>query len=95
MANRNKPFVEGMIFHSDRGTQYVFKQTVNLKKFLKLEQSMSGKGNGWDDAVTESFSRLSNLKWSMVSNSKQESRCARMYLNILNPNIIIKGDSQH
>ena len=45
MANRNRPFGEGMIFHSDRGIQYTCKQTVNLLKSLKLEQSMSGKGN--------------------------------------------------
>jgi len=44
MANRNRPFGEGMIFHSDRGIQYACKQTVNLLKSLKLEQSMSGKG---------------------------------------------------
>jgi len=31
----------------------------------------------------------------MVPNSKQESKCAWMYLNILRPGIIIKEDSQH
>ena len=38
----------------------------------------------------KAFSKLSNLNWSMVPNSKQESKCAYMYLNILNPGIILK-----
>jgi transposase InsO family protein len=55
MANRRRPFSEGMIFHSDRGVQYACKQTVNLLKHHNVVQSMSGKGNCWDNAVAESF----------------------------------------
>jgi putative transposase len=40
MANRNRPFAEGMIFHSDQGIQYACKQTVNLlgKEILSIRQ---------------------------------------------------------
>lgn len=55
MANRNRAFTEDMIFHSDRGSQYACKQTVNILKSLNAQQSMSRKGNCWDNAVAESF----------------------------------------
>lgn len=55
MANRNRPFSEGMIFHSDRGVQYACKKTRNVLNDLKVQQSMSRKGNCWDNAVAESF----------------------------------------
>jgi transposase InsO family protein len=45
-----------LIFHSDRGIQYAcieFKQL--LIKSKKITQSMSRKGNCWDNAVAESF----------------------------------------
>lgn len=42
------------------------------------------------DVVAESFFKLSNMNWSMVHNSKQESRCGCVYLNISSPGIIIK-----
>ena len=72
MANRNRPFGEGMIFHSDRGIQYACKQTVNLLKSLKLEQSMSGKGNCWDNAVAESF--FKTFKSELVYGTKLKTR---------------------
>ena len=95
MTNRNRPFKEGMIFHSDRGIQYACKQTVNLLQYHRVEQSMSGKGNCWDNAVLKVSLNLSKPSWFMVPSLKQKSRCAWMYLNILNPGIIIKEDSQH
>ena len=55
MADRNRPFAEGMIFHSDRGVQYACGQTVNVLKSLKVKQSMSRKGNCLDNAVMENF----------------------------------------
>lgn len=43
------------IFHSDRGVQYACKEfTTLLHKYTPL-QSMSRKGNCWDNAVAESF----------------------------------------
>lgn len=51
---RRQP-VKDVIFHSDRGVQYACKETVDLLKGLKFTQSMSRKGNCYDNAVTESF----------------------------------------
>jgi len=46
---------EGLLVHSDRGIQYAstdFKQVLKKHGFI---QSMSRKGNCWDNAVAESF----------------------------------------
>jgi transposase InsO family protein len=55
VVNRNPK--EGLIFHSDRGVQYCsdeFKET--LARLCPLSrQSMSRKGNCWDNACAESF----------------------------------------
>jgi transposase InsO family protein len=72
MANRNRPFKERMIFHSDRGIQYACKQTVNLLQYYKVEQSMSGKGNCWDNAVAESF--FKSFKTELIYGSKLKAR---------------------
>lgn len=44
------------IFHSDRGVQYASnKITRMLRENIKINQSMSRKGNCWDNAVAESL----------------------------------------
>jgi transposase InsO family protein len=47
--------VEGMIFHSDRGSQYASAGVRNILNQNKIIQSMSRKGNCYDNAVAESF----------------------------------------
>lgn len=43
------------LVHSDRGSQYASEMFRNLLRQEKLKQSMSRKGNCWDNAPTESF----------------------------------------
>jgi len=45
----------GLIIHSDRGVQYASHAYRKLLKDHKFIQSMSGKGNCYDNAVMESF----------------------------------------
>jgi putative transposase len=45
----------GAVFHSDRGSQYASKQLLEAIEALKMQPSMSRKGNCWDNAVAESF----------------------------------------
>jgi len=54
-AVKNRPIQEGLIFHSDRGSQYASKEFRKLLDREKCIQSMSRKGNCWDNAVAESF----------------------------------------
>ena len=55
---------EGLIFHSDRGSQYASKRVIEILKGYKCQQSMSGKGNCYDNAVVESF--FHTLKTELV-----------------------------
>lgn len=70
MAVRNRKVSEGMIFHSDRGVQYASEEFRSEIKG-KIVQSMSRKGNCWDNAVAESFFR--NLKCEMIYGNKEMS----------------------
>jgi transposase InsO family protein len=58
MAVRNRAVAKDLIFHSDRGVQYACNDfTKLLKACTNVRQSMSRKGNCWDNAVAESFFR--------------------------------------
>jgi len=54
-ALKNRSISSGLIFHSDRGSQYASKDFRKLLAEEKCIQSMSRKGNCWDNAVAESF----------------------------------------
>jgi transposase InsO family protein len=57
MAVGNRAAREGLIFHSDRGVQYCseeFRSALN-RICPSVRQSMSRKGNCWDNACAESF----------------------------------------
>ena len=55
-ARKIRQITEHHIFHSDRGVQYAAnKITAILSASTKIKQSMSRKGNCWDNAVAESF----------------------------------------
>lgn len=57
MAVKNHPIVEKLIFHSDRGIQYASYGFTDMIRGYNgmVAQSMSRKGNCWDNAVAESF----------------------------------------
>lgn len=54
----------GAIIHTDRGSQYVSDEYRTLLKRCGLRQSMSGKGNCYDNAQAESF--FSRFKTELV-----------------------------
>ena len=54
-ACSNRPSLDGMIFHSDRGVQYACNEFKEILKSKNIRQSMSAKGDCWDNAVAESF----------------------------------------
>ena len=65
MAISRRKISSKLIFHSDRGVQYASK---NFRKLIKsnnlITQSMSRKGNCWDNAVAESF--FKTLKTELI-----------------------------
>lgn len=50
-----RTFNNSLIFHSDRGSQYASHKFANLLAKHGIRQSMSAKGNCYDNAVAESF----------------------------------------
>ena len=56
LARKRRDITDNHIFHSDRGVQYASNKMVKaLRLSTKITQSMSRKGNCWDNAVAESF----------------------------------------
>ena len=57
MAVNNRTPQDGLIFHSDRGVQYCAQlfRDVLRERCPTVRQSMSRKGNCWDNACAESF----------------------------------------
>jgi transposase InsO family protein len=63
-----RPPIEGFIFHSDRGVQYACKDFKDALKRKKAKQSMSRKGNCWDNAVAESFFKTLKVECIYMNN---------------------------
>ncbi|MCY1066671.1 IS3 family transposase [Nannocystis sp. RBIL2] len=59
-----EPSDEGLVFHSDRGSQYAADDYREALRQAGMTCSMSRKGNCWDNAVAESFN--STLKTELV-----------------------------
>lgn len=53
----------GVMFHSDQGCQYTSAHFVSELKANGMVQSMSRKGNCWDNAVVERFFRSLKSEW--------------------------------
>lgn len=68
MAVLNRPINRTLIFHSDRGVQYASHVFTDILKQHRVVQSMSRKGNCWDNAVAENFFKI--LKSELVKHAK-------------------------
>ena len=68
---RRKPGV-GLIFHSDRGSQYCSREFRAVLKQHRMLQSQSRKANCWDNAVVESF--FHTLKTEAIYHENFETR---------------------
>jgi putative transposase len=62
----------GLIFHSDRGSQYASKDYKKILEKEGIKASMSRKGNCWDNAVAESF--FGTLKTELVRDANFRTR---------------------
>lgn len=59
-ARRPQP---GLLFHSDQGSTYTSTAFVTTLERLGIEQSMSRRGNCWDNAVVERVFRSLKHEW--------------------------------
>ncbi len=64
---RRKPEA-GLLHHSDRGSQYASREYREHLAIMKMRQSMSRKGNCWDNSPTERFFR--SLKHEQLNYEK-------------------------
>ena len=72
MALGLRPASSGLIYHSDRGSQYGSEKMQALLRRFGLQGSMSGKGDCWDNAVVESF--FGSLKTELVAEARWATR---------------------
>ena len=70
VAKRAPP--SGLLLHSDRGVQYTCEEYRQLVSRYGIRQSMSRKGNCWDNAVAESFFRA--LKVEVIKGLELQTR---------------------
>lgn len=60
------------IFHSDQGVQYASERFRKILRDNKIRQSMSRRGNCYDNAITESF--FHTLKTELIKQNKYKTR---------------------
>jgi transposase InsO family protein len=85
MALWRRKFPQGVIVHSDRGSQYASHAFRDLLKKYSLTQSMSRKGDCWDNACAESF--FHSLKVELIHgepllNGKQTRESIFEYIEV-------------
>jgi putative transposase len=72
MALQHRHPPQGLLHHSDRGSQYASHEYQELLAVHGIQSSMSRKGNCWDNAVAESF--FATLKVELVYRSRWSTR---------------------
>lgn len=63
---------KGLVWHTDRGSQYASESHRLLLAQYGIVQSMSRKGNCWDNAVSESF--FHTLKTELIHHENYQTR---------------------
>jgi transposase InsO family protein len=72
MALWRRKFPRGVLFHSDRGSQYCSHDYQKMLRACGIICSMSRKGNCWDNAVAESF--FHTLKTELIHTQRYATR---------------------
>jgi putative transposase len=88
---RRKPR-PGLLHHSDRGSQYASHDYRKHLSIMKMEQSMSRKGNCWDNSPTERFFR--SLKHEQLNYEKFRTK-ASAKLSIIDYLAFYNGKRSH
>lgn len=63
--SRGKP--DGVMFHSDQGSHYTSRYYLQLLWRYRIKQSLSRRGNCWDNAPMERFFRSLKTEWVPVT----------------------------
>jgi len=85
MALKNRNPQDSTLFHSDRGIQYASEKFYSELTRYDFKQSMSRKGNCWDNAVMESFFQSLKIEWlyhEKYRNKRELMRKVFYYLEV-------------
>ena len=83
MALWRRGFPRGVIVHSDRGSQYCSKAYREIIDKHQLKQSMSRKGNCWDNTCVESFFHSLKVKAIQYEPLMNRAQMRQPYSNTL------------
>jgi transposase InsO family protein len=84
---RQQPDTTQLLFHSDQGTQYSAKSFIDYLGIFNINQSMSRRGNCWDNSVMERFFRsLKSERLNHISfmNHPAAVSCIESYIYFYN-----------
>lgn len=70
--SRGKP--KKVMFHSDQGSRYTSRKFRQKLWLYKIKQSMSRRGNGWDNVPMERFFRSLKTEWSQSRGTRASPR---------------------
>ena len=84
---RNPGRNAGLIFHSDRGSQYASEDFAEVLEYCTITPSMSRKGNCWDNACSETLfgslkvERLHGERFETIREAKDETIAWLLWYN--------------
>ena len=84
---RHQPNTNKLMFHSDQGVQYCANAFAQYCKQTKITQSMSRRGNCWDNAVMERFFRslkTEKLNYQSFTNHSEVVENVESYIYFYN-----------
>jgi len=85
MAIGRRTVSSGMIFHSDRGRQYIDREVGTILTINGIRQSMSSTGNCYDNAMAESFFatlKKAHVFWHRYETREEARRSIFEYLEV-------------
>ena len=85
MALSRRVVRPGLIFHSDRGRQYADHRVRAILKAWRIRQSMSSRGNCYDNAMAESFFatlKRGHVFWERFRTREEARRRIFEYLEV-------------
>jgi putative transposase len=83
MAYESRGRPKGVMFHSDQGCHYTSRQFRQLVWRYRLTQSLSSRGNCWDNSPMERFFKSLKTEWMPTigyCNFNQATHCINDYI---------------
>lgn len=87
MALRGVKDTEGLIHHSDRGIQYCSNQYTQVLKRKRVQISMAGKGNAYENAIAERVNGILKIEYLLdkkYPNYKELKRAVNSGIKLYN-----------